>query len=75
MKTCEFHYKQSVERHMTYLEIYFRNDFKKLAYDMLEAQSHSDCDAACVAMSCFCKKYVQLASWYEWWTKRKDPSF
>ena len=75
IKTCEFHYKQSVERHIMYLKIDFRNDFKKLAYNMLEAQSNSDYDAACVAMSSFCKKHVQLASWYEWWTKRKEHIF
>ena len=30
IKTCEFHFKQSVERHMAYLSVEFREEFKKM---------------------------------------------
>jgi len=53
----------------------FREEFKKIAYDMLEAPSCSDCDAACMTMSSFCSQHVVVKGWYEWWLKRKEHIF
>ena len=60
---------------MNYLDVQLRESFKQMAYNMLEAQSHSDCEAACVAMSSFCSRNVQVSGWYEWWYKRKEHIF
>ena len=75
IKTCEFHYKQCVQRHMNNIDAPFRDEFKRLAYDMLEAQSRSDCHVAVAAMEAFCARHTTLKAWCDWWLKRKEHVF
>ena len=76
IKTCEFHFKESVNRGSRNFEGTKANTFKELAVQLLE----------CVTPECYektkekLKGFVEeegntLAEWLEWWDKRKGFLF
>jgi hypothetical protein len=69
--TCQFHFKQSVERHAKYLNHAAGSEFNKLADEMLESSSGLDLDLACEKMSAFCEEYNEVKAWFAWWYARR----
>jgi len=59
LKTCEFHYKQCVQRHQKTLPSKFRDEFESLALKVLEAQSQLECEVAASNMMSFCEDHTQ----------------
>ena len=72
IRTCEFHYVQSVQRHARYLDVVAGEEFKQLADEMLKAPSRTDLETVCARMCAFCNDHAEVKPWFQWWYKRKD---
>jgi hypothetical protein len=74
--SCEFHYKQSVQRHSRTLgDSVAADEFVTLADALLMALGFSDFNEACVKMSSFMAEHSSLADWYKWWYTRQTHIF
>lgn len=74
--SCEFHYKQSVQRHSR--KVSERSDeFIGLANALLHAQTINLFNAACEQMETFFKinNIKELSAWYKWWHDRRFHIF
>jgi len=71
IRTCEFHYKQSVQRHAKYLEPISGETFQFLAEEMLEGQCHEEVEQACAEMDAFSQEHLEVDGWFRWWYKRR----
>jgi serine/threonine protein kinase len=72
--SCEFHFKQSVERQAKKLE-YDSSMFKSVAHDMLQAVTCHEFNLACSQMQVIVDKNRQLQSWFSWWFARRTHIF
>lgn len=72
--SCEFHFKQSVQRHAKFLHSQSQ-EFKLLADNMLTAESISEFNAASDAMQCFVEHNDAVEDWFKWWHKRRTHIF
>jgi len=72
IRTCEFHYVQTVQRHARYLDLVSCEDFKQLADEMLKAPSHTELETVCACMCAFCNDHAEVKPWFQWWYKRKS---
>ena len=74
--SCEFHYKESVERHKRSLAG-LKETFKDLAWALLYAQTINEFNAACSEMRQFIdsNNLHHLESWYNWWYERRSHVF
>lgn len=74
--SCEFHFKQSVQRHAAGLS---QDDsgaeFICLADALLHAMSQSEFGVALSAISKFVLAHSQLKGWLDWWHARKTHVF
>lgn len=75
MVSCEFHFKQSVQRHAKYLKPSGASDFICLAERMLTAVSMSDFHDVSQSMQQFVQDHDCLKDWYGWWYKRRMHIF
>jgi len=75
MVSCEFHFKQSVQRHAKYLKPSDASDFICLAEKMLTAVIMSDFNDICQSMQQFVQDHDCLKDWYGWWYKRRMHIF
>jgi len=60
IRTCEFHYSQTVQRHARYLDPISGEEFKHLADNMLTAPSRTELDTTCAFMCAFCNDHVEV---------------
>jgi hypothetical protein len=72
--SCEFHYKQSVERHAKKL-VKDSEKFKTVAHGMLQALTVTEFQLACSQMQTIVANNSQLQSWYNWWHDRRTHVF
>lgn len=70
IRTCEFHYKQSVQRHARYLDAADAEEFKRLAEQMLMAPSPSEHQRACAEACAFCADHEPVHALFDWWYER-----
>ena len=77
--SCEFHYKQSVNRKSAKLNGNRKTRFETLAYALLEANTASVFEKRRADLNRFIKEKPDesklLSSWVEWWDKRKTHIF
>ena len=71
VKTCEFHFKQSVHRRTRRLPENIREEFDTLALKWLQAPTSSDCESAGSVMTAFCNDHSNLLPWWNWWWARR----
>ena len=72
--SCEFHYKQSVQRHAKKI-VGYSEKFINLADTMLKALSVTEFEAACCEMSTFIQDHSHLDEWFRWWYDRRTHIF
>ena len=74
--SCEFHYKESVERHKKGLGG-LRDSFKEKSWALLYAQTINEFNAAYSEISQFIvtNNLKQLESWLAWWNERRSHVF
>jgi len=70
--SCEFHFKQSVERHSKKLLSHNVPIFKKLADDWLSVLTLEAYDEATSNLEEFCGTNESLGSWFSWWCERSS---
>lgn len=77
--SCEFHFKQSVDRKSVKLNDAHRAEFEALAYALMEANTVSVFEKKRADLNRFIKNnpayYNVLNSWVEWWNNRKTHIF
>ena len=72
--SCEFHYKQSVQRQANKLGV-DSTKFKLVANDMLLAPTVQQFKLACSEMQSILTNNSQLQGWYRWWYDRRTHIF
>ena len=74
MVSCEFHYKQSVQRHAKRCGN-SSEEFVRLAVDLLECYTVSDFETACKKMKRFADCHDEITNWFKWWYDRRTHIF
>jgi hypothetical protein len=73
--SCEFHFKQSVQRHAKYLKQSLAHEFICMTEKMLTAVTICDFSEACKSMQKYIKEQDFMHDWYDWWYKRRTHIF
>jgi hypothetical protein len=79
VKTCEFHYKQNVNRRARLIDAESAEEFKEKCEAMLQAQTEDGFSAARKELDDFIEANPTerqcLVSWLKWWDERKEFIF
>ena len=70
MVSCEFHHKQSVQRHAKRCGN-SSEKFVKLAAALLESYTLTDFETACQKMKRFADCHEKITNWFKWWYDRR----
>ena len=73
--SCEFHYKQSIQRHKRRVHDENGEKFSRLAVSILDALTISEFDKSCKELECFIEEYPFLQHWFAWWYERRTHIF
>jgi len=72
--SCEFHYKQSVQRHAKRVGS-SKELFISIAERMLTALSMTQFEVISSEMKCFISEHTILSDWFQWWYDRRTHIF
>jgi hypothetical protein len=73
--SCEFHFKQSLQRHSKRIKGVAADSFIRLGENMLTASSLLEFEAACSELKKFIDDYPMFSDWYSWWYQRRTHIF